>query len=123
MDTQFKKATPEVQIAIMEIWVNWPIVEPLPQLEKQARTQDDVTLRDMAYDGLVHMLLEVADSDSVDTLKDIQKTAKIANTTDKRKAILPATANISTEEAEKIWARFLKSDPSLSEAIDELRAE
>ena len=123
MDTLFKKATPEVQIAIMEIWVGWPTVQPLPQLEKQARTQDDVTLRDMAYDGLVHMLIEVADSESVDRLKYIQKTAKIANTSDKRKAILPATADIPREDAEKIWARFLKSDESLSEDIDKLKAE
>ncbi len=118
-----RKATPSVQVVVLEVLAQWPTVAALSELEKQARTQDDVHLRDVAYVGLVRLLTEVADPTDSDTVRYCQKAAKVANTTEERRALLPVIATLPREEAEKIWSQLLKADDSLSDDIVALRAE
>lgn len=123
LDGAFRTATPEVQEAILTVWGEWPSAAVLPMLEKQARTQDDIQLRVVAYTGLVRILNDVADPEDPDTAKYCQKAAKIANTTEKRRALFPAIAALPTVSSTKIWGQLLKADASLSDEIEQVRSQ
>ena len=121
LDSLFRKADPSVQTVILNVWSDWPTIEALPELEKQARTQDNVELRDIAFKGLARILNEVADPEHPDTARYCQKAAKVANTTDERRSLFPVISSLSPEASEKIWHQLLKADASLSDEIAELR--
>jgi hypothetical protein len=84
----------------------------LPDLERLARTSEDVLVRDQAFAGYAKLLGETADPGSLSSVKAYQRALKLADTTEKRRLLLPGVARLTGSSVDRVWDDLAK-DPAL----------
>ena len=119
LNDAMRESPPSVQAEIIRVLTEWPSPEVLPDLEKIARTVEDVALRDLAFEGFVRTL-GTTDHSTSDTAKYYQRAVKIANTTDKRRLLFPGVARLTDPLVSRIYDDLAK-DPALTDEVSLIR--
>ncbi|MFP6617260.1 MAG: HEAT repeat domain-containing protein, partial [Candidatus Hydrogenedentota bacterium] len=116
-----RSAPESVQSEVIRVFIEWPSAEVLPDLERLARTSDEASVRDEAFAGFVELLGETADHGSSSTVRVYQRAVKMAETTEKRRMLLPGVGRLTSSSAGRIWDTLAK-DPALAEEVSAMRA-
>lgn len=112
-----RRGAASVQSEIIEVLLDWPSAEVLPELERLAKSSDDVAVRNLAYAGFVAKLAETADHGSYSTVRVYQRAVKLATTTEKRRLLLPGALKLTGSNADRVLNELAK-DPEIAEEID-----
>jgi adenine-specific DNA methylase len=89
----------------------------LPELERLAKSSDDVAVRNEAYAGFVAKLAETTDHESSSTVRMYQRAVKLATTTEKRRLLLPGALKLTGSNADRVLSELAK-DPEIADEID-----
>jgi HEAT repeat protein len=112
-----RRGAASVQSEIIGILLDWPSAEVLPELERLAKSSDDVAVRNEAYAGFVAKLAETTDHESSSTVRMYQRAVKLATTTEKRRLLLPGALKLTGSNADRVLSELAK-DPEIADEID-----
>lgn len=104
MSDYLRKGDLAVQLKTIEVFGNWPSTTPADDLEKAAKSSNEIEVRDAAFDALAANLERNADPASQDTVDAYEALVKIANTSAKRDRLRSGIERLTHPDAAELKA-------------------